>query len=225
MKPKTKWLAIGLTIAGGFFSANSSQAQSIMDFSTMDVNSFGLGTNALYGNWGSVGTVGTTPTGLEISSGGYGSLFYSIPSSQTVTANSLDTQVTLTFTMNSNPANCIWVGTPFFLDDSQGNSVVYGSYSGDGNPGNPVGVTWNGNVVTMTVPLTGTQLADIQAGNDAINGFNLEFDPATMNGPPVYDVTFNSLVLSPAPVPEPGTFALAALAGAGLVAWRRKSKA
>lgn len=224
MKPQTKWLATGLAIAGGLIAANSAQAQqSIMDFSTMDVNSFGLGTNALYGNWGTVGTVAATPTGLEVNSGGYGSSYYAIPSSQAITANANDAQVTLTFTMNSNPSLCVWVGTPFILDDSMGNSITYGGYSGDGNPGNPVGVTWNGNVVTETALLTGTQLADIQTGNDVITGFNFEFDPAVMTGAPVYDVTYNSIVL--APVPEPGTFALAGLAAAGLVAWRRKTRA
>jgi hypothetical protein len=222
MKHQTKWLATGLAIAGSLIAANTLKAQSIMDFSTMDVNSFGMGTNALYGNWGSIGTVAATPTGFEVNSGGYGSSFYSIPSAQTVILNPLDTQVTLTFTMNSNPANYIWAGTPFILDDNGGNSVTYGGYSGDGNPGNPVGTTWNGNVVTMTAALTGAQLADIQAGGDYINGFNFEFDPAVVTGPPIYDVTYNSIVLSPAPVPEPGTIALAGLAAAGWVAWRRK---
>ncbi len=223
MKHQTKWLATALALAVSLILTNTSKAQSIMDFSTINTSTFGAGTNALYGGWGS-GTVTATPTGLEVSAGGYGSLFYSIPGAQTVTVNPLDNQVTLTFTMNSQPTNCVWVGTPFILDDINTNSVTYGGYSGDGNPGNPVGVTWNGNVVTETVALTGAQLAAIQANGDKINGFNLEFDPAVMHGAPVYDVTFNSVVLSAAPVPEPGTIALAGLAVAGLVVFRRKAK-
>ena len=222
MKQLTKWLATGLAITGGFIAADSSQAQGIMNFSAMDVNSFGLGTNALYANWSTSATITSQPTGLEINSGGYGSLFYSIPAAQRVTMNPLDNQVTLTFTVNSNPSLMVWVGTPFILDDTASNSITYGGYSGDGNGGNPAGVTWNGNVVTETVPLSAGTIAAIQTGN--IDGFNLEFDPAVMTGAPVYDVTFNSIALSVAPVPEPGTFALAGLAGAGLIAWRRKSR-
>ena len=59
----------------------------------------------------------------------------------------------------------------------------------------------------------------IQAGNDAIYGFNLELDPAVVTGD-LYDVTFNSLSLEP--VPEPGTLALVGLGAVGLLAIRRR---
>ena len=122
----------------------------------------------------------------------------------------------LTFTVNDTPANYIWVGTPFILNDNSG-AVTYGGYSGSGNPGNPSTVVWNGNVVTWTVPLAAGQVAAIQAGGDAIYGFNLEFDPAVLTAGS-YDVTFNSLVLE---VPEPTTLALLALGVTGFVIAQR----
>ena len=51
-----------------------------------------------------------------------------------------------------------------------------------------------------------------------INGMNFQIDPANVSGN--YDITFNSLVLSP--VPEPATLALVGLGAAGLLAFRRR---
>lgn len=117
-----------------------------------------------------------------------------------------DTEVTLTFTLNS-PAGSYYVGVPFAISDNTGN-VFYGGYSTYG-PG-----TWS-----ETVPLDSTQLAAVAAGGDAINGINLEFDPAGNVPGGAYDITFNSLVLS---VPEPTTLALVGLGAAGLLAFRRR---
>jgi len=51
-----------------------------------------------------------------------------------------------------------------------------------------------------------------------MNGINFQIDPANVSGN--YDITFNSLTLTPAP--EPATLALAGLGAAGLLAFRRR---
>jgi len=138
------------------------------------------------------------------------------------TLNVNDTVATLTWTVNSPSVSDInWIGTPFILNDNSG-AVTLGGYSASGNPGSDPGTTWNGNVVTETESLSAGEIAAIQAGGDAIYSFNLEVDPASFVGPPSYNITFNSLVLSPTPVPEPATLALVGLGVTGLLAFRRR---
>jgi hypothetical protein len=218
MKQNTKWLAAALAVAGGLAMASSAQAQAVTGTPYLSNVPPG-GITALYAGWSGGGaTITSLPTGLEIASTGYGSLYYSIPSPVTMNAN--DTVATLTFTVNSpSVANILWIGTPFAINDNSGN-VFYGGYSASGNGGSDPGTTWNGNVVTETEPLSSGQLATIQAGGDVIYSFNLEVDPASFVGPPIYDITFNSLVLSPAP--EPTTLALVGLGAASLLAIRRR---
>lgn len=183
-----------------------------------------------YSSWAS-STITTGPTGLTIDSpGGYGSLYYALP-----TPLALDvglTTATLVMTVNTppdSPSANDWLGIPFALGDNSG-SVTYGGYAGmfgyDGTQ-SPGTATWNGNTVTETVALgssiTGggpAQLAAIQAGGDYLYGFNLELDPAVLPaGDSAYDVTFNSLTLSS--VPEPSLLALFGM-GAAVVAIRRR---
>jgi hypothetical protein len=220
MKQTTKWLAVGLAVAGGLAFAGALRAQSVVSLPSMDPTTLNTSPNALYANWDGGATFTSSSSGLEVQSSGYGSLYYVVPAGQVQTLSANDTEATLVFTVNGTAANYVWIGTPFILNDNSG-ATTYTVYSGSGNPGNPVGTTWNGNTVTETVQLSSAQLAAVQAGNDAIYGFNLEVAPATFGGgQTTYDITFNSLTLSP--VPEPSTMALAGLGMAGLLAIRRR---
>ncbi len=220
MKQPIQRLAVGLAMTGGMMVSSLSHAQGVVNMSGIDVSSLNTSPNATYANWNGNATFLSQGTGMEVQSSGYGSLYFVVPGAQVQTLNPNDTQATLTFTVVGNAANYIWVGTPFILNDNSG-AGNYGGYSGSGNPGNPVGTTWNGNTCTETSALSAGQIAAIQAGNDAIYSFNLEFDPSTLGGGMTsYDVIFNSLVLSP--VPEPGTMALAGIGAAGLMIFRRR---
>lgn len=222
MKYKTKWLAFGLMAAGGLVASMSSDAQSVINMAGVDPSTLNTAPNALYASWNGGATFTQQPTGLEVQGNAYGSLYYVVPAGQVQTLSTNDTQATLTFTVNGVAADYIWIGTPFILNDNSG-ATTYTVYSGSGNPGNPAGTVWNGNTVTETVQLTGAQLAAVQAGGDAIYGFNLEVSPSTYGGGlNSYDITFNSLVLSPAAVPEPGTMALGGLGAASLLVIRRR---
>ena len=232
MKQNAHYTAGALALAGGLLLAGSAQAQSVTGtpyLSNIDPSTLNTSPNATYASWNAASsstpvTFNSLSTGLEVSAATYGSLYYVVPNANVQTLNPLDTEATLTFTVNSpSVANIYWIGTPFILGDNTG-AVTYGGYSTAGNPGsNPLTtVTWNGNVVTETQPLSAAQLAAVQAGNDAIYSFNLETDPASFNGPPIYDITFNSLVLSPAATPEPTSLALVALGAAGFVISRRR---
>jgi len=178
----------------------------------------------LYAAWMSPPTVfHSLSTGLEVTSSGYGSLYYVIPGANVQTINSLATEVRLSFTVGGTAADYNWVGTPFILNDDGGSYTYGGLYSGSGNPGNPPTVQWNGNTATWTVPLNPTQLARVQAGNDHIYSVNLQLDPATLiNGRTSYDVTFNSLQL--VVVPEPASAALVALGAVAFLTFRRRNE-
>ena len=204
-------MAAAISVASGLAVVTSAQAQAVTGDANLDNIAPGAVT-AYYSSWASSPpTVVTSgPSGLEISSLGYGSLYYAIPGGaggQQQPLNTADNQATLTFTLNG-PAGSYYVGVPFALSDNTGN-VFYGGYSMYGQG------TW-----TETVPLTAGQQAAIAAGGDAINGINLEFDPAGNVPGGAYDITFNSLVLSPAP--EPATLALVGLGAAGFLAIRRR---
>jgi hypothetical protein len=213
MKQLAKWMAVSVTGAAALATINSANAQSAtgsIAFSSITPDSVA----AYYAAWSGAPTITTsTATGFEISSVGYGSLYYANPAG--VPINAADTQVTLTFTLNG-PAGGFYVGVPFILNDNAGpnNSAPYGGYSTFTFPG----------TYSETVPLTADQLTAVQTGNDAIYGFNLEFDPAGNTPGNAYDITFNSLTLSAAAAPEPGTMALFGLGAAGLAVLRRRKK-
>jgi hypothetical protein len=217
MKQYTKWFAAALAVAGVLAAANSLQAQSATG--TPYLSNLVPGNMYLYDNWGSA-TITSQPNGLRIVSGGLGSFYYDIPVADRQTLNAANTQAVFTFTVNSDPTAMIWVGSRFVLNDNAGPTWYPNpGYSGYGNGGNPPEVSWNGNVVTWTVPLSPAQLAAVQTGSDVLYGFNLVFDPAAMAGPPVYDITFNSLTITP----EPSTLALVGLGAASWLARRRRN--
>lgn len=227
---QSKWMATALALAASMAVGGSAMAQDYITgaqyLSNITSNALETAPSALYAGWNpTTGFPATTINdvtsgsnqGLEIFSYGYGSFFYSIPASQQAALNPLDTEVSLTFTINSptGPASGPgpwYVGVPFLLDDNNGNSgVSYGGYATFG-PG-----TW-----TETAPLSAAMLTATEAGDEIINGLNLEFDPAgnLPNGSGPYDITFNSLTFEPAP--EPASLALLGIGFAGLLAARRR---
>jgi hypothetical protein len=217
MKQHQKWFATALAVASGLVIAGSAQAQDYAS-GTPYLSNLSPANMSLYDSWATA-TITSLPTGCEVSAVGQGSMYYALPTA--IALNPADTRAVFTFTINDDPTKYIWVGSRFVLNDNAGGQWYPNpGYSGYANGGNPPEVSWNGNVVTWTQPLNAAQLTAIQAGNDYLYGFNLVFDPAAMAGPPIYDVTFNSLVLEPAP--EPTTLALLGLGVAGFVIARRR---
>jgi hypothetical protein len=216
MKQYMKWLTGALVVVGGLAIVTPVQAQSVMNLSTINPSTFIPNVN-MYANWANNATFTSQPTGFEVNSYGYGSGYFSVPTPQILATN--DTMATLTMTINTYAgqpalqASGIYGGFPFLLDDNSNSAVSFGGYSGPGNPDNAAGITWSTNVVdgvsnlvlteTVNLNLHPALLTTIQAGGDAITGFNLEVDPSSAEVAP-YDITFNSLVLSaPAPTVLP----------------------
>ena len=223
MKRNAKLIAALGAVAGGLAAVSSAQAQPVTG-STLLNNIAPGAVTAYYASWASMPpTVATqTPTGLEISSIGYGSLYYAIPVSQQQVISSSVTEAQLVLTVNnpvSPPSTTYWLGIPFGISDNVA-SDFYGGYAGEFGFSAAGTATWVGNTVTETVPITDPlQLAAIAGGSDVINGINLELDPAVVPGG-FYDVTYNSLTLIS--VPEPATLALIGMGAAGLLAFRRR---
>jgi hypothetical protein len=225
MKQHVKWFATALAVASGLVMTGSAYSQAVTGtpyLSNLDPSTLNTAPNALYSNWAlSATTFTSTPTGLEVYSGGYGSLYYVIPGANVqYPLNPLDTVATLTLTFNSPsspPPN--WIGVQFLLQDNAGSTPNLGGYGGYGNVGNPSNWVWTGNQLAITADLPAAQITAIQAGTDAIYSFNLGIDGSPL-GASTYDVTFNSLVISS--VPEPASLALVGLGAAGLLAFRRR---
>jgi hypothetical protein len=225
MKQHTNLIATAVALAGGLALIGSAEAQSVTGDAYLD-NITPASVTAYYAAWASQPptTVTQTATGLEVFSLGYGSLYYAIPAGQQQPLNQADNEAILTLTINdavSDPSTTYWVGIPFVLNDNV-EADTYGGYAGMYGYTGAGTAVWNGNTVTETVPLSANQQAAIAAGGDVINGINLEFDPAVDPGG-VYDITFNSLVLTSS-VPEPSTIGLVGSGIATLLAFRRKVK-
>jgi hypothetical protein len=228
----TQWMAIVVTLSGGLSLVSSAPGQSVTGDAYLD----NVTPTALYAAWSTALSVSSGPTGLEIlSQTAYGSFYYAVPAGQQQILNPADDQATLVMTFNnpSSPPGQIggnyWFGIPFILDDpATGGSggTTFGGYTGEYTSYNPTAspgtASWNGNTVTETVPLSGALLSDIQAGGDAITGFNLEFAPAS-DPDGFTDITFNSLTLSSS-VPEPSTLTLLGTGAAALWSSCRRRK-
>ena len=209
MKQHSKWFAAVLAVASGLVMVNSAQAQAITG--TPYLSNIPAVGPSYSGYWSTpLATITSTPTGLEFNApGGTGSfsqMYYPIPLGDQTALNLLDTQVTFDFTWNS--GNAVGgVNVLFALGDSLGGVDYYGTGYVVPTPG----------LNSYTFTLQSPNLANVGAGA-IINGMNFQIDPANVSGN--YDITFNSLVLSP--VPEPATLALVGLGAAGLLAFRRR---
>jgi len=230
MKKQTKWLTTALAVAGGLAMVSSTQAQYLngSQYLQFDPTANPSG----YGGWGPA-TFLNTPTGIEIDGaigggGNYGGAYFVLPNPAGLPIlNAADTQIVLTLTLNGDPTTFNWF-SPGQLVINDANAPTAGPffygmpYFGYNNPGNPANVSWNGSTATVTVPITGGLLSNIQAGGDTIYAISLDMDPPGITMPPPYSVTFNSIQLEPTPAPEPTTMALAGLGAAGLLALRRR---
>jgi PEP-CTERM motif len=224
-----RWMAIVVTLIGGISLASSLRAQPVTGDTLLD--NLNPTYTTLYSTWNAApSSISYGPSVFSVyGSTSGGSLYYdAVDAGQAQLLNPNDAQATLVLTINDfagNPvsSSSVWVGIPFSLNDNTG-PQNYGGYAGEfGYNGtqSPGTATWSGNTVTETVPLNAAMLAAVQAGNDYIYGFNLEFYPAVMPaGPPFATVTFDSLTLSP--VPEPSSLALLAAGLGGFWALRRR---
>src|ERR1700721_367265 len=123
MKQHEKWMAATVAAVVGLAVVNSAQAQAVTGDPTLD--NIAPGGPTYYPGWNAAPTVITSgPSGFEVASSGYGSMYYPLPAGQIQTLNPADSLATLTFTLNS-PGGSYYVGVPFLLDDSTGGSVAY----------------------------------------------------------------------------------------------------
>jgi hypothetical protein len=211
MKHHTKWFA-GAVAAGALALTGTAQAQPVTG--TPFLSNMDPANVQFFNQWADPSTVTTsTAAGLEINAlggpGTFSSSYYALPANQIQPNNPNATMVTFTFNWNSGNA-VSGVNVIFSLDDSNGGAAdYYGTGYVIPTPG----------LNTHTFALQAGNLADYQAG-DVVAGLNFQIDPANVSGN--YDITYGSITLGP--TPEPATFALLGLGGAGLLAFRRRNK-
>jgi len=234
MKQQTRSSVTALAVLAGLAMASSVHAQTAV-LSDFDNFSFTItyanwnadGSQIINGGSGYTPTLTSGPTAFTVNARGFGSGHYSIPLADQQLLDVVPSQVNLSLTLNNINSTDSWLGVKFLLSDNQGNSdVFYGTYTGmfgtdngaweNGNVGT---ATWQGNTLTMSVPLTAAMQAGVNTGTSQITGFNLLIDPAVVPGGGVYDITFNSLTISA--IPEPTSFALAGIGFVGFVFARR----
>ncbi len=228
MKHNSTWITTALAVAGGLIVAGSVQAQYVTGDQYLDNVTMGGGS---FGN--TTGANGITLTGT-----GYNWGEWDIAPAQQQTFNPLDSEVIMTYTINSpaagttgadyvNGAAWTWVGLQPLINTTA-NLERYGGYDGYNLTYSPIngqnianqdkGYVYNNGVVTETIPLNNLTMGDIRAG-DPVTFFQISLDP-TSTLPDGFSVTINSIEL----VPEPSTLALAGLGlgVAGLVIARRR---
>jgi hypothetical protein len=203
MKPQTKWLAAALGVAGTLAIGTSAQAQLVLsDFPA------GFTLNAYYASWGTA-TINNTGPGFSITSSGYGSGYYALPSAVNGTGYS-DIQMTIDV---AGPGGLPISSAIADLTDAAGSqlqyALQYGVQAGLGQ--------------TFTLPLSTVNATHLAGGETSFNfanitDFNIEDDPGGYSGP--YTITYHNLQLIN--VPEPGTVALFGLGGLGLLVYRRR---
>ena len=208
MKQNTKWIAAVAAVVTGLAAVESTQAQGITGGAYLNIPTAGAGYS---GNW-NAGDATATATGLEfVAAGGTGSFstFYNaIPVGEVQPNDPVATQVVFDFTITG-ATFAAGVNVLFALDDSLGGTAYYGTgYT----------ITADGSY-SETDTLMSPNSTDI-AGGATITGVNFQIDPANISGN--YNITFNSLTLEPAAVPEPAPMALAGVGAACFMFLRRR---
>jgi len=199
MKQFTKLFAAAIGVAGALAMGTSARGQLVL-------SSFpaGFTLNAYYANW-STATHSDTGAGFMITSAGYGSGYYALPS--TVDGSAYNAiQMTLDVAGPAGPPISSAIAD---LTDSSGDMeffpLQYGLTAG------------NGQTYTMLIS-AGTMRSGASLDMAHLTDFNIEDDPGGYSGQ--YTVTYHNLSL--VNVPEPTSLALFGLAGAGLLIFRRR---
>jgi hypothetical protein len=234
MKQHTKWLAIGLAVAG-LGITNSSQAQYLLG------NGASSGITMAGGSFAGAPT--TTANGLtltEPTNPGYNWGEWDIPVGQQQVFNAGDNKIIFNYTILSPAPGTTgadytggnawtWYGLQPLVNTAGAGLVRYFGYDGYNLTYSPIngqnianqdpGYVYNAanQTVTETGSLSAAQATDIASG-DPITFFQISAD---LSGtlPDGYSLQINSIEL----VPEPCTVALVGLGLAGLVIARRRA--
>jgi len=203
MKQYLKWFVTAIGVASGLVFGNSVRGQG-----TLSTFPAGFALNAYYASWATA-TINNSAPGFAITSSGYGSGYYALPS---VFDGSAYNAIQMTVDV-AGPAGPPISSAIADLTDADGTTVQfamqYGLQAGTGQ-------TYSKLLSAGTTMSPGTT-----PGLDLahLTDFNLENDPGGYSG--TYTITYRQLSL--VSIPEPGSLALFGLGGAGLlVAYRRR---